>query len=140
MGVPLREIRKLVDRPGENAAAAILQRRLGALGREIEKLRLQQRQIAGILKQRTLQTRELEMINKDRWVEIMRAAGLSEEDMHNWHRQFEKMEPAAHQEFLESLGIEPSEIALIRQYSRKGQSSEWGRKCATEAPPGGNVP
>jgi MerR family transcriptional regulator, thiopeptide resistance regulator len=86
--------------------------------REIERLRLQQRQIAGILKQKLLQTRELEMVNKERWVEIMRAAGLTEEDMHNWHIQFEKMEPEAHQEFLESLGIQPSEIDLIREWSR----------------------
>jgi len=34
------------------------------------------------------------MINKERWVEIMRAAGFKEKDMHNWHIQFEKMEPA----------------------------------------------
>ena len=59
------------------------------------------------------------MINKNRWVEIMKAAGLSEQDMRNWHAQFEKMEPDAHQEFLESLGIESAEIRDIREYSRK---------------------
>jgi hypothetical protein len=59
------------------------------------------------------------MIHKMRWVEIMQAAGFSEEDMHNWHFQFEKMEPEAHQEFLESLGIKPAEIVKIREYSRK---------------------
>lgn len=59
------------------------------------------------------------MINKSRWVEIMRAAGLNEDDMHNWHAEFEKMEPQDHQEFLESLGIEPDEINKIREYSRK---------------------
>ncbi len=59
------------------------------------------------------------MISKERWVEIMRAAGLKDEDMHNWHRQFEKMEPEAHQEFLESLGIKPAEITKIREWSRK---------------------
>jgi len=59
------------------------------------------------------------MINKERWVEIMRAAGLSDQDMHNWHTQFEKMEPEAHQEFLESLRIEVAEIRKIREWSRK---------------------
>lgn len=58
------------------------------------------------------------MLNKDRWVDIMRAAGLSDEDMHNWHAQFEKMEPEAHQEFLVSLGIEAAEIQKIREWSR----------------------
>ena len=55
------------------------------------------------------------MVTKDRWVEIMRAAGFTDEDMHNWHRQFERLEPEAHQEFLESLGIEAGEIASIRE-------------------------
>ena len=55
------------------------------------------------------------MITKDRWVEIMRAAGLSDDDMHNWHRQFERLEPAAHQEFLESLDIDAEEIKAIRE-------------------------
>jgi len=58
------------------------------------------------------------VITKDRWVEIMRAAGLSDDDMHNWHRQFERLEPEAHQEFLESLGIEPDEIRAIRERFR----------------------
>lgn len=63
--------------------------------------------------------KEASVISKKRWVEIMHAAGLSEEDMHNWHVQFEKMEPDAHQEFLESLGIEAAEIKKIRKFSSK---------------------
>ena len=60
------------------------------------------------------------MIDKQRWTEIMAAAGLTETDMHNWHVQFEKMEPEAHQEFLESLGIEEEEIGRIREWSAQG--------------------
>ena len=59
------------------------------------------------------------MVNKDRWVEIMKAAGFDEEAMHNWHKQFEKMEPEAHQEFLESLNIDEEEIAQIRAKYKK---------------------
>jgi MerR family transcriptional regulator, thiopeptide resistance regulator len=59
------------------------------------------------------------MIRKERWVEIMKAAGFSEQDMHNWHTQFAKMEPEASQEFLESLGIRTAEINKIRDWSRK---------------------
>jgi hypothetical protein len=40
---------------------------------------------------------------KGRWTGIMRAAGISDEDMLQWHREFEDREPRAHQEFLESL-------------------------------------
>ncbi|MBU2712350.1 hypothetical protein KCG35_14885 [Zooshikella sp. WH53] len=57
---------------------------------------------------------EENMVTKQRWVEIMRAAGFDEQDMQNWHRQFEKMEPEEHQKFLESLGIDPEEIKRIR--------------------------
>jgi len=64
------------------------------------------------------------MLNKERWVEIMRAAGLSEQDMQNWHVQFEKMEPEGHKEFLESLGIGTEEIQEIRKWSRDSLSSE----------------
>jgi len=59
------------------------------------------------------------MINKERWVEIMRAAGLTDQDMHNWHTQFEKMEPESHREFLEFLGIKAAEIKKIREWSRR---------------------
>ena len=117
MGIPLREMKRLLDKPGGSASVEILQRRLRVLGREIENLRRQQHAIWELLKQKPLQ-QGVEMINKERWVEIMRAAGLSEQDMHNWHVQFEKMEPEAHQEFLESLGIKAAEIKKIREWSR----------------------
>jgi len=38
--------------------------------------------------------------------------------MRQWHIQFEKSSPAAHQDFLESIGIETDEIDLIRAWSR----------------------
>ena len=117
LGIPLKEIGRLLEGATENTAVEILRRRLRTLGRDIETLRDQQRCIARILKQNVIHE-ELEMVTKKRWVDIMRAAGLTEKDMHNWHIQFEKMEPEAHQEFLESLGIEPDEIARIREWSR----------------------
>jgi MerR family transcriptional regulator, thiopeptide resistance regulator len=118
MGIPLKEMAVLLDRSGGNAAVEILQRRLGSLDREIANLRKQQRCILEILKQKQLQ-QGVEMISKERWVEIMRASGLTDEDMRSWHVQFEKMEPEAHQEFLESLGIENGEITRIREWSRR---------------------
>ena len=117
IGIPLKEMRKLLDSSGENATVEILQRRLRVLNREIVNFRKQQRYILELLKQKQL-LQGAEMISKERWVEIMRAAGLDEQDMHNWHIQFEKMEPEAHQEFLESLGIKPAEIQKIREWSR----------------------
>lgn len=116
MGVPLKEIRSLLSDDSGSRSVEILRRRLTDLAHEITRLRQQQRCIVQLLGQDALR-KEPEMVNKDRWVEIMRSAGFNDENMHNWHRQFEKMEPDAHQEFLESLGIKSGEIDQIRQWS-----------------------
>lgn len=117
IGIPLGEIRRLLNTTGSTVAREILIRRLRKLDCEIADSRRQQRTIVELLKQKQLQQGE-DMLNKERWVEIMRAAGLTDEDMRNWHSQFEKMEPEAHREFLESLGIESEEIEKIRERSR----------------------
>jgi MerR family transcriptional regulator, thiopeptide resistance regulator len=118
MGIPLKEMRTLLEPSSGSASMVILRRRIRVLNREIINLRRQQRCILELLQQKQLQ-QGVDMVNKERWVEIMQAAGLTEEDMHNWHIQFEKMEPESHQEFLESLGIETAEIAKIREWSRR---------------------
>jgi MerR family transcriptional regulator, thiopeptide resistance regulator len=119
IGIPLKEMKKLLDKTGATVSAEILQQRLRVLGREIANFQRQQQCIVQLLKQKQIQ-QGVEMINKDRWVEIMQAAGFTEQDMRNWHVQFEKMEPEAHQEFLESLGIKTAEIQKIREWSQKG--------------------
>ena len=58
-------------------------------------------------------------MTKARWTSIMRAAGMNETDMRNWHREFEAREPESHHEFLESLHIEAEEVTRIREWSRK---------------------
>jgi DNA-binding transcriptional MerR regulator len=146
MGIPLKQIGELIDRRGlgDSSTESILEKHLESLEREIESLRKQQRQVVMLLEQITSRTfhggsgkkwsqrprarskgpkkseviLENDMITKDRWVEIMRAAGLSDDDMHNWHREFERLEPDAHQEFLESLGIGSEEIQSIREHFR----------------------
>lgn len=119
LGIPLGDMKKHLEAPGGNAPADILQRRLRILDGEIANLRKQQHYILELLKQKPLQQGD-EMITKERWVEIMQAAGFNQQDMKNWHIQFEKMEPQAHQEFLVSLGIPAEEINKIREWSRKG--------------------
>ncbi|MGF1757073.1 MerR family transcriptional regulator [Photobacterium sagamiensis] len=115
-GVPITNIAPLLDRQDDMAQEQILRDQFNSLEQEIQKLRQQQKAIVMLLEQPTLL--EQNMVNKARWVEIMKAAGLNEQDMKNWHKQFEKMEPDAHQEFLESLSIDAEEIRKIRGWSQ----------------------
>ena len=94
-----------------------LESRLFAINGEIEKLRDQQKVILKILENEILE-KNARVITKDVWVSILRAAGLDEVDMKNWHVEFEKNSPAAHQDFLESIGIDKDEIMAIRDWSR----------------------
>jgi DNA-binding transcriptional MerR regulator len=117
-GLTIGDIRSLLDHARGSAASGVLQRRMLELSAEIERLRDHQRAIARLLKD-TGQLRRLAMVTKEKWVEIMRSAGFTEEDMHRWHAQFEKSAPEEHQEFLEFLHIPAEEVRSIRDWSRK---------------------
>jgi DNA-binding transcriptional MerR regulator len=117
VGLPLAETQKILDGP-RDAVGSALERRLDAVSAEIGVLREQQRVLLRLLETRSTQ-RRARALDKRRWVALLRASGLTDADMHAWHVQFERTEPAAHQDFLESLGIEPKEIARIRADSRR---------------------
>lgn len=116
-GLTLNDIRILLDKP-RGDAAGVLERRLRELAAEIETLREHQRAIARLLKD-TGRLRRMKMVTKEKWVEIMRATGFTDDDMHRWHAQFEKTAPEEHQEFLEFLHIPADEVKSIRQWSAK---------------------
>jgi DNA-binding transcriptional MerR regulator len=116
VGLSVAEIRSLLNRPG-GGASAILERRLVTIDAEIERLRGHQRDILRLLK-RSSSFRRSQMITKDKWVSIMKAAGFSRDEMNRWHAEFEKNAPQEHQEFLEFLHIDADEIAKIRSHSR----------------------
>lgn len=59
-------------------------------------------------------------INVDQWVELFRAIGLQDADMHKWHREFEQRYPQGHQSFLEWLNLPPARIQDIRERSAQG--------------------
>ena len=114
-GVPVADIRELLSRDDDQAHEQILRRRFTRLESEIQDLRRQQQALVAILGQS--QTPPQNSMSKARWTGIMRAAGMDDEDMNNWHREFEAREPRGHQEFLESLNIELEEIERIRTWS-----------------------
>lgn len=47
---------------------------------------------------------------------ILKASGKDEQAMTQWHIEFEREMPQAHQDFLESLGIGAQEIDRIRAW------------------------
>jgi len=116
-GLKLSDIRALLTPKPGAGASGVLERRLTEISREIERLKDHQRAIVRLLGHRDSLHRRRDM-TKDKWVAIMRAAGFTEDDMHRWHREFEREAPADHQEFLEYLKIPAPEIGRIRAWSQ----------------------
>jgi len=116
-GLTLEDIRAIVNRPRSDAAA-VLKRRLLEIDAEIRTRREHQQAILKLLQHKTM--RKDRMITKEKWTSIMSACGLTDEQMHRWHSEFERSAPEEHQEFLEFLHIPPAEIATIRHKSRTG--------------------
>ncbi len=114
-GIALKAIAAILAAPRQKTVKA-LEMRLDALNREIQDLRTQQQTIVDLLKDQSLLA-GTRVLDKQRWVAVLRAAGLDDEAMWQWHVAFERMSPEAHQDFLESLGINAREIAAIRTWS-----------------------
>jgi len=114
-GIPIIEIKSLLEKSENTLHEKILKKQFNHLEAEIQNLRKQQLAIVNFLEAPDLIDNQ--NMTKEKWTEIMRSSGMNDEDMQNWHRQFEKLEPEAHQEFLESLQIDDNEIKQIRQWS-----------------------
>ena len=110
-GLSLSSIHSLLNREGKSQAQ-ILKDHFNELEQEIQNLRAQQKAVVVLLQEPSLL--EEKIVNKERWVQIMVAAGFTENDMVIWHQKFEELEPKEHQKFLESLGISEEEIVKIR--------------------------
>jgi DNA-binding transcriptional MerR regulator len=119
-GLKLDDILRILDRP-ETDATSVLKRRLIELNAEIETLRDHQRAILRLLQSNQSLWRT-KVITKDKLVSIMRASGLTEDDMNRFHTEFERNAPDEHQEFLEFLHIPAEEIRTIREHSRAGEA------------------
>ncbi len=115
-GMSLITIAKLLDKETDEVNLA-LEERLTSINQEIQDLRIQQKVIIDIIKSQGL-IEKTRIVTKEKWVSILEAAGLDEEGMKNWHIEFEKSAPEAHQDFLESIGITGSEIVSIRNWSK----------------------
>ena len=117
-GLPLADIRKLLDKPHKDLAAA-LERQLYELANQMEALRSRQRVIVELLRNRRL-LEKVNIMNRETWVKLLRASGFTDENLHQWHRDFERLDPDHHQRFLEFLCIPTEEIQAIRDWSKQG--------------------
>ena len=115
-GLSLDSIVMLLGKKGDELNAT-LEGRLSSINGEIQALRDQQKIILKILKKESA-IRGTRVLTKKIWVSILEAAGLDDAAMENWHIEFEKTSPEAHQDFLETLGISDAEIARIRDRSK----------------------
>jgi DNA-binding transcriptional MerR regulator len=118
-GLSLADIARVLSSDGSGLTKA-LEARMQVLHREIQGLRRQQQLIVKLLRSHSTVPAP-RSLDKEGWVAILRASGLDEDDMTRWHVEFERLSPDGHQEFLESLAIEPEEIDRIRERSREQQ-------------------
>jgi DNA-binding transcriptional MerR regulator len=117
-GLSLESISSLLDKQGSELNSS-LEHRLFSINNEIQGLRNQQKVILKILENKN-SVRNSRVVTKELWVSLLKAAGLDNDGMKNWHIEFEKTSPEAHQDFLESIGIDQDEIVLIRDWSKAG--------------------
>jgi MerR family transcriptional regulator, thiopeptide resistance regulator len=119
-GLSLEEITGLLNSKS-GKSTSILTNRLQLLNQEIAKLRQQQQIIVQIIGQSKM-LKSTRLLDKDRWVKLLRATGLSDDDMEKWHIEFERAMPEMHQDFLESLGLSQKEIRAIRKQSKQAEA------------------
>jgi DNA-binding transcriptional MerR regulator len=113
-GLPLRTIRKVLD--AQTPLAAVLSEQIGVLNRRVAELRSQQRVVLSLLELTSEQSSK-RTLSKETWTAMFRAIGLSDEEMRQWHANFEKSMPDAHADFLHSLGLGAEEIRRIRTWA-----------------------
>lgn len=95
-----------------------LENRLSKINKEIQELRTQQNLILQLIDNDRLSS-NARVMDKATWVAVLDKAGLDDNGKRKWHQEFEAIAPEAHQDFLESIGIESDEINSIRKWSRE---------------------
>ena len=124
-GVPLPRVGELLEVSSESASRDILRAHLDGLIRQSCELQAQQNRVLALLGSEFLPNAP-RLLSRTAMVSVFRAAGLDDEGMHRLHVHFEKADPAAHQRFLESLGLDDVQIAKLREESREYDGSSAG--------------
>jgi MerR family transcriptional regulator, thiopeptide resistance regulator len=112
-GLSLRNIRRVLDSVAP--LGEVLEEQIGILNRQVSALRARQRVVLSLLELSA--RREVRTLDKERWTQMFRAIGMTDAEMHQWHANFEDTMPAAHAEFLRSLGLDEAEVRRIRSWA-----------------------
>lgn len=112
-GLPLEEIRCALQ--ASTPLDELLSAQLAALAARMEIVRHQQ---AATLRLLRVAREPDQRLSPASWSELLRAAGLGDEDMRRWHRDFEARLPEAHRDFLLFLGLDAEAVERIRCWSR----------------------
>jgi DNA-binding transcriptional MerR regulator len=113
-GLPLTTVKRILETTTPLAEA--LERQVAALNRQLADLRTQQRVVLSLL-QSPSKERRARTMSKEGWTRMFRSIGMNDDDMQRWHANFERTLPEAHQDFLESLGLDAAEVKRIRAWS-----------------------
>ena len=116
-GVPLADVALILSSSG-TALPSVLEDRLESLREEMRRLRTQERALSELLEEAQVEGAD-RVLDKERWVAILRAAGMDDDDMKRWHVEFERLCAEGHEEFLFSLGLGEDEVRRIRDWSRE---------------------
>jgi len=119
-GLTLEDIRAAFESDAE-PSVKVLEHRLREINQRIQDLRSKQRLLSGMMKAGSSACCP-PSVDKDMWVEMLRAAGMDDDAMHRWHAEFERRSPQAHHDFLVSLGIPTREVSQIRKWAAGFQS------------------
>lgn len=114
-GLTIEDIRRVLSME-ENVNGVVLQRRMRELGDEIRTLQTQQLLLGKMLQSQS-QGALTATVDKQAWIEMLRAAGMNDAAMRVWHTEFERRAPEAHHNFLLALGISEEETLVIRKQS-----------------------
>jgi len=114
-GLTLEDIRAALESDRE-PGVQVLEQRLKEINHRIQDLKNKQRVLSGMLKAES-STCSPSSVDKEMWVEMLRAAGMDDDAMHRWHSEFEQRDPQAHHDFLNFLGIPARELAQIRKWA-----------------------
>lgn len=115
LGLSLEHILKILEND-KSESESILESHLNEMNLEISRIREKQHVLLKLMESKAIKQPEKSM-TKNQWVHILQSAGLTDDDMSNWHIEFEKNRPEAHQDFLESLGLTKDEVKHIRAIS-----------------------